>query len=112
MRRSSFRNTEYIFEPIPEMVFDSREEAFEFYNMYSWEVGFGVKFNRRRLTKDKKYRSMQEKYRLGEYGSKSGISLDCSLDYNMYFPSLVSAFNMVCYVRINYIARSGTNLKH
>lgn len=59
MRSAPTRKTEHIFEPIVGMVFDSREEARDFYNMYSWEVGFGVKFNRRRKSGDD-YRSMQE----------------------------------------------------
>ncbi|WVZ50328.1 hypothetical protein U9M48_001590 [Paspalum notatum var. saurae] len=44
LRGSSTRKTEHIFEPVVGMVFDSREEAREFYNMYSWEVGFGIKY--------------------------------------------------------------------
>lgn len=32
------------------MVFNSCEEAKEFYNLYSWEMGFGVRFNRRKRT--------------------------------------------------------------
>ena len=42
---SAKKQDEYIFEPIVGMVFDSRQEAREYYNMYSWEVGFGVKFD-------------------------------------------------------------------
>jgi hypothetical protein len=43
------------------MVFDSKEEAYEFYNMYSWESGFGVVYSRCvRRQSDKEYRSMQE----------------------------------------------------
>ena len=26
------------------MIFDSLGEAFEFYNLYSWEKGFGIKY--------------------------------------------------------------------
>lgn len=33
-----------ILEPMPGMEFDSSEEAFDFYNMYSWEVGFGIRY--------------------------------------------------------------------
>jgi hypothetical protein len=72
LRSSSTRKTEHIFEPVIGMVFDSREEAKEFYNLYSWEVGFGVKYNYSRTTKsgsrgrkndvnfEDDYRSMQE----------------------------------------------------
>ena len=34
---------------IPEIGFDSIEEAYDFYNMYSWEVGFGICYGKRRL---------------------------------------------------------------
>jgi hypothetical protein len=48
LRGASTRDTEYIFEPIMRMLFDSRQEAKEFYNVYSWEMGFGVKYNSNR----------------------------------------------------------------
>jgi hypothetical protein len=72
LRTSSLRKSEHIFEPVLGMVFDSRQEAKEFYNLYSWEVGFGVKFNCSCSTKsgsrqwkydvnrENNYRSMQE----------------------------------------------------
>jgi hypothetical protein len=72
LRTASLRKSEHIFEPVLGMVFDSRQEAKEFYNLYSWEVGFGVKFNSSRSTKsgnrqrkndvntENNYRSMQE----------------------------------------------------
>ncbi|WVZ87594.1 hypothetical protein U9M48_034205, partial [Paspalum notatum var. saurae] len=71
LRGSSTRKTEHIFEPVVGMVFDSREEAREFYNMYSWEVGFGMKYCNSRCSGKKQgdtaqygdvdgaYRSMQ-----------------------------------------------------
>lgn len=46
MRAAGHRKSEDIFEPLLGMVFDSREEAYEFYNMYAWEAGFGIVFNR------------------------------------------------------------------
>lgn len=67
---SSKKENEYIFEPIIGMVFDSRTEAKEFYNMYSWEVGFGVKFDgsrpgsksatKAKIDGEEEYKSMQE----------------------------------------------------
>lgn len=61
MRTTADRVSQNIFEPEVGMVFDSSEEAFEFYNMYSWEVGFGIIMNRSLTrTNDKSYRSMQE----------------------------------------------------
>jgi hypothetical protein len=32
-----------IFEPYPGLDFDSEAEAVEYYNLYSWEVGFGIR---------------------------------------------------------------------
>lgn len=32
-----------IFEPRVGLEFDSEAEAIEFYNLYSWEVGFGIR---------------------------------------------------------------------
>jgi hypothetical protein len=56
------RVTECIFEPILGMVFDSKEEAYDFYNMYSWELAFGIIYNTRKCSgsADNKYISMQE----------------------------------------------------
>jgi hypothetical protein len=43
LRNAPYRKTKYIFEPFLGLTFDSENEAYEFYNMYSWEVGFGIK---------------------------------------------------------------------
>jgi hypothetical protein len=62
LRTRCHRRSDCIFEPILGMVFDSKEEAYEFYNMYSWELGFGIIYNRRRTSgpDNNKYISMQE----------------------------------------------------
>jgi hypothetical protein len=36
-------NPKYIFRPYVGLSFDCEEKAVEFYNMHSWEVGFGTK---------------------------------------------------------------------
>lgn len=46
LRNSSSRKIKYIFEPTIGMAFDCVVEAQEFYNLYSWEVGFGAKHGR------------------------------------------------------------------
>ncbi|TVU42813.1 hypothetical protein EJB05_09236, partial [Eragrostis curvula] len=51
LRDSSQRGDRRIFEPTVGKVFDSTEEAFEFFNMFSWEVGFGIRFGRSRSNK-------------------------------------------------------------
>ncbi|VAH63620.1 unnamed protein product [Triticum turgidum subsp. durum] len=39
--------------------FDTVEEAYEFYNLYSWEMGFGVRYAKSRLNVHRK-KCMQE----------------------------------------------------
>lgn len=60
MRNSRNRSTTHIFEPVRGMVFDSRAEAYKFYNLYSWEVGFGIRFGTSARNRVNKYRTMQE----------------------------------------------------
>jgi hypothetical protein len=43
LRNAPYRKTKFIFEPLLGLTFCSENEAYEFYNMYSWEVGFGIK---------------------------------------------------------------------
>ena len=43
LRNASNRKGRFIFEPTPGMTFDCVSETQEFYNIYSWEVGFGTK---------------------------------------------------------------------
>jgi hypothetical protein len=60
MRSASTRKPgTHVFEPVLGMVFDSRKEAREFYNMYSWEVGFGVRYNISRSSGKKKSKSQK-----------------------------------------------------
>jgi hypothetical protein len=38
-----------VVDPAVGTSFDSLEEAYEFYNLYSWQTGFGVRFAKSRL---------------------------------------------------------------
>lgn len=61
MSRAKNRPGELVFEPVLGMIFDSPEEAYEFYNLYSWEIGFGIIYNHYSTrSNDKNYRIMQE----------------------------------------------------
>ncbi|XP_048568842.1 uncharacterized protein LOC125549480 [Triticum urartu] len=42
------RGTEVVVNPVLGAIFDSLAEAYEFYNLYSWEVGFGIHYGKRR----------------------------------------------------------------
>ncbi|XP_044460224.1 protein FAR1-RELATED SEQUENCE 12-like [Triticum aestivum] len=54
------RGSPVVFEPAMGMVFSSEQEAHEFYNAYSWEVGFGIKRGNKYTTKPACYKTMQE----------------------------------------------------
>ncbi|KAL6609415.1 hypothetical protein ACP70R_039384 [Stipagrostis hirtigluma subsp. patula] len=60
LRKAASRTTKYIFDPVKGMVFDSRAEAYQFYNLYSWEVGFGIRFGNSSRNRGNKYRTRQE----------------------------------------------------
>ncbi|KQJ88972.1 hypothetical protein BRADI_4g22525v3 [Brachypodium distachyon] len=48
-----------VFAPTAGTTFDSRQEAYELYNLYSWKQGFGVRHGRSRINRFG-YRSMHE----------------------------------------------------
>ena len=42
------RGTEVVVNPVLGTIFDSLAEAYEFYNLHSWEVGFGIRYGKSR----------------------------------------------------------------
>jgi len=58
----------YVMEPSIGTEFDSTDEAFEFYNLYSWERGFGIRKGKRRYSESSLNRSArkEEKYAIGQ----------------------------------------------
>ncbi|TVU00388.1 hypothetical protein EJB05_54185, partial [Eragrostis curvula] len=58
--------TPYIIDPTVGTEFDCVTEAFDYYNLYSWEVGFGIKYGRTKHSESKKFRNKDpvEKYML------------------------------------------------
>jgi hypothetical protein len=60
MRNSKNRTKPFIFELVLGMMFDSRAEAYQFFNLHSWEVGFGIRFGTSSRNRVNKYRTMQE----------------------------------------------------
>uniref|UniRef100_A0A453RK91 Uncharacterized protein n=1 Tax=Aegilops tauschii subsp. strangulata TaxID=200361 RepID=A0A453RK91_AEGTS len=42
------RGTDVGVNPVLGTIFDSLVEAYEFYNLYSWEVGFGIRYGKSR----------------------------------------------------------------
>ena len=59
IRRYADKPTESVVKPQIGMSFDSLGEAYDFYNLYSWELGFGIRYGKSRLNVERtKY--MQE----------------------------------------------------
>jgi hypothetical protein len=44
MNRQKGRSSDAIIAPEIGMEFDSLHEAYDFYNLYSWEIGFGIRY--------------------------------------------------------------------
>ncbi|XP_051184472.1 uncharacterized protein [Lolium perenne] len=53
------RRGDHVLEPSLGMTFDSLGEAYDFYNLYSWEHGFGVRYGKSRLN-PQRTKTMQE----------------------------------------------------
>lgn len=55
------RTNEYIIFLAVGTEFDSWEEAYEYYNLYSWECGFGISCGKRRFSESRKLRGVDNK---------------------------------------------------
>ncbi|XP_047059848.1 uncharacterized protein LOC124666551 isoform X1 [Lolium rigidum] len=44
LRKFGDRKSDAVVTPVSGLEFDSLAEAFDFYNLYSWEVGFGIRY--------------------------------------------------------------------
>ncbi|CAL5021319.1 unnamed protein product [Urochloa decumbens] len=60
LRTTESRKGEAIFYPYKGTVFNSVTEAKEFYNLYSWEMGFGIRLDRSRRNKATNYQGSQD----------------------------------------------------
>ena len=59
LRGFATRKTDAVVSPSVGLVFDSLGEAYDFYNLYSWELGFGIRYGKSR-TNVKGTKCMQE----------------------------------------------------
>ena len=50
----SDRTTDYIINPCVGTEFDHCDEAYEYYNLYSWECGFGIRLGKKRWSEKKR----------------------------------------------------------
>ncbi|KAL6652097.1 hypothetical protein ACP70R_011022 [Stipagrostis hirtigluma subsp. patula] len=53
LKNYAIRRQGLVVEPRVGTVFDSMAEAYEFYNLYSWEIGFGIRYGRCKRNKFK-----------------------------------------------------------
>jgi hypothetical protein len=53
------KESESVINPKIGTSFDSLEEAYDFYNLYSWELGFGIRYGKSRLNLER-VKCMQE----------------------------------------------------
>lgn len=51
MRRYAEKKTETVIVPAVGSNFDSLGEAYDYYNLYSWETGFGIRGSQKRVTR-------------------------------------------------------------
>ena len=77
LRRARTSPGEAIFFPHEGTIFNSREEARDFYNLYSWEKGFGVRFGRGKKN-DSKYQTKLDIVCSCEVNMKNETSIQCS----------------------------------
>ncbi|TVU38110.1 hypothetical protein EJB05_11464, partial [Eragrostis curvula] len=58
------RSTPYIIDPSLGTEFDCVTEAYDYYNLYSWELGLGIKYGKTKYSESKKYKDKDpaEKY--------------------------------------------------
>jgi hypothetical protein len=61
------RSTSYIISPDVGIEFDYVEEAFNYYNLYSWERGFGIKWGKERIANNRESHKLpiEKRYKLG-----------------------------------------------
>lgn len=46
------RRSDYVIDPCVGTEFDGCDEAYEYYNLYSWEVGFGIRTGKKRWSEN------------------------------------------------------------
>jgi hypothetical protein len=82
------RSSEYVICPEIGMEFDDLQEAYEYYNLYSWECDFGIKYEKPRYSSSRKNRNVpdEERYMLGrELNCSCSVSVAKIVQCNNYF---------------------------
>ena len=85
LRRASMSPGEAIFFPHEGTIFNSREEARDFYNLYSWGKGFEVRFGRGKKNDSK-------------YQTKLDIVCSCEVNMKLVFnlAPILTEKNVIC----------------
>ena len=60
--------SEYVINPSVGTEFDDCDETYEYYNLYSWECGFGIRWGKKRWSEKKQRRNRSDEmhYQLGQ----------------------------------------------
>lgn len=91
-----------VFEPTVGMVFNSEQEAYEFYNAYSWEILFGIRRGNKYVN-DQNYESKQDILYCCEVSTNFEFLLIRSTKYisllsHVHLSSLCRARKPMCYL--------------
>ncbi|KAM3352534.1 hypothetical protein ACQJBY_024021 [Aegilops geniculata] len=81
IRKFAEEPTKSVIKPELGISFDSLDDAYDFYSLYSWEVGFGIRYGQSRLNAER-IKSMQE--------IVCGCSLSCGTTYYAWVSFLCS----------------------
>ena len=87
------RNSDYIINPAVGTEFDDCTEAYEYYNLYSWECGFGIKCGKKRysMTRDSLKLPQEKRYQLGQE-----FNCSCSVSATICKKIMVSPSFITC----------------
>ncbi|XP_037463966.1 uncharacterized protein LOC119336026 isoform X3 [Triticum dicoccoides] len=77
--RAAERGSRIVFEPAEGMIFSTEQEAYQFYNTYSWEMGFGIKYGNKYEIKKTGYKTNQD------FLCSCEVSLLCHSSFNFFF---------------------------
>ena len=102
------RTTPYVIDPAVCTEFDGCDEAYEYYNLYSWEVGFGIRIGKKRMSESKKFKGGDggKQYQLDqEFYCSCRVSGLGDLTFSIFFFVLFETFcaKVIFLYRVNLI---------
>jgi hypothetical protein len=77
MMKFADRDSNFIVNPKVGTEFDDVDEAFQYYNLYSWECGFGIRWGKERVADNRFSRQLpvEQRYKLSrEFNCSCSVS--------------------------------------